>query len=290
MFSLLLNGFYLKSHDLGLVRKLRQCSILNKDFEITDYVIIPHQSNLSKTGKHLSSFLSHCNMEKEHELLKKAGVRPTMEPPCAMHKIVEQQDIDMDKVLGKYHKFMDSHAYSYGYNRSVSTNLTICTLTKDKKLQLLSSLSSLESRVELFCNKCFLKSSKCTKCVRCKTQKTQDKIEIMADSSASDCFTHTQSNLSEFEVLDNNELVVKTASKTNSLKTQGRGVWMIMHEVTHRGKKQTITSHLYPVYYLPGLSHRLMSVGHLLNNGLELRGSSSSLTFSAATPELFPMI
>jgi hypothetical protein len=45
---------------------------------------------------------------------------------------------------------LDSHAYDdYGYNRLVSTNFTICTLTKDKKLQLLSSLSSLESRVEL---------------------------------------------------------------------------------------------------------------------------------------------
>jgi hypothetical protein len=43
---------------------------------------------------------------------------------------------------------LDSHAYDdYGYNRLVSTNFTICTLTKDKKLQLLSSLSSLESSV-----------------------------------------------------------------------------------------------------------------------------------------------
>jgi hypothetical protein len=97
----------------------------------------------------------------------------------------------------------------------VSTNFTICTLTKDKKLQLLGSLSSLDSRVELFCNKC---SSDSSKCVKCKTQKTQDKIEIMADSGASNCFTHTQSDLSEFEVLDDNELVVRTASKTNSLK------------------------------------------------------------------------
>jgi hypothetical protein len=61
----------------------------------------------------------------------------------------------------------DSHAYNdYGYNRLVSTNFTVCTLTKDKKLQLLSSLSSLESRVELICNKC---SSNLSKCVKCKT-------------------------------------------------------------------------------------------------------------------------
>jgi hypothetical protein len=129
----------------------------------------------------------------------------------------------------------DSHAYDdYGYNRLVSTNFTICTLTKDKKSQLLSSLSSLESRVELFCNKC---SSDSSNCVRCKTHKTQDKIEIMADSGASNCFTHTQGNLSEFEVLNDNELVVKTASKTIFLKITGKGAWIITHEVTHRGKK-----------------------------------------------------
>jgi hypothetical protein len=44
----------------------------------------------------------------------------------------------------------DSHAYdNHGYNKLVSSNFTICTLTKDKKLQLLSSLSSLESRANL---------------------------------------------------------------------------------------------------------------------------------------------
>jgi hypothetical protein len=173
----------------------------------------------------------------------------------------------------------DSHAYDdHGFNRLVSTNFTICTLTKDEKLQLLSSLSSLESRSELICNKC---SSNSSKCVKCKTHKTQDKIEIMADSGASNCFTHTQSDLTEFEVSDDNDLVVKTASKTNSLKIKGKGAWIIMHEVAHRGKKQSITSRLYPVYYLPGLTHQLMSVGHFLNNRLELKGSSSSLVFSA---------
>jgi hypothetical protein len=148
----------------------------------------------------------------------------------------------------------DSHAYDdYGYNRLVSTNFTVCTLTKDEKLQLLSSLSSLENRVELFCNnKC---SSDLSNCVKCKTHKAQDKIEIMADSGTSNCFTHTQSDLSEFEVLDDKELVVKTASKTNSLKIKGKGAWIITHEVTHKGKKQSVTNRLYPVYYFPGLTH-----------------------------------
>jgi hypothetical protein len=131
---------------------------------------------------------------------------------------------------------LDSHAYDdYGYNRLVSTNFTVCTLTKDEKLQLLSSLSSLENRVELICNKC---SSNSSNCVKCKTHKTQDKIEIMADSGASNCFTHTQSDLSEFEVLNDNELVVKTASKTNSLKIKGKGV--DYHARGYSQRKETI--------------------------------------------------
>jgi hypothetical protein len=116
----------------------------------------------------------------------------------------------------------------------VSTNFTVCTLTKDGKLQLLSSLSSLESRVELFCNKC---SSDSSNCVKCKTHKTQDKIEIIADSGTSNCFTHTKSDLTEFEVSNNNDLVVKTASITVFLKITGKGAWMITHKVTQRGKK-----------------------------------------------------
>jgi hypothetical protein len=59
----------------------------------------------SLTG--LSSTKAPFNMEKECMLLKKVSVQPTAEPLCAMHKIVEEQDEAMDKVLGKYHKFME---------------------------------------------------------------------------------------------------------------------------------------------------------------------------------------
>jgi hypothetical protein len=58
--------------------------------------------------------------------------------------------------------------------------------------------------------------------VRCKTLKNQDIIEIMADSGASNCFTHSKSDLTEFEGVNNNDLVVKTASKAISLKITGK--------------------------------------------------------------------
>jgi hypothetical protein len=71
---------------------------------------------------------------------------------------------------------LDSHAYDdYGYNRLVSTSITICTITNNKEQQLLSSLNSIESRVKLIHNKCSLKL---VKCVKCKTHKIKTKIRL----------------------------------------------------------------------------------------------------------------
>ena len=178
---------------------------------------------------------------------------------------------------GDQDNYLDSHAYDdYGYHGSVSTNLPTCTLSDDETTQLLISLSSLESRLEFVCNKI---NSHSANCAKCKTQ-TQETIEIMADSGASISFTHTKSDLSEFEQINNKKLVTKTASNT-TLGIKGIGAMIITHDVTHKGKSHSITTRLYPVYYLPGLSHRLLSVGQLLNNRLELQGSSSVLSFSA---------
>ena len=132
-----------------------------------------------------------------------------------------------------------SQAYNYGYNRSVSTNPPICTLSDDKKTQLPDSLSSLESRLEFVCN---ITSLHTANCVKCKTPKAKNAIEIMADSGTSSCFTHTKSDLSEFKVLDDKDLVVKTASKTNSLKITGKGAVIIMHKVTHKGKSHSLAT------------------------------------------------
>ena len=61
-------------------------------------------------------------MEKERELLKKASVRPTVEPLCAMHKIVQQQEKTMDTVLCKHCKFM-----KFATNSSPVQNTVVST-------------------------------------------------------------------------------------------------------------------------------------------------------------------
>ena len=62
MFGLLLNQFWSKSCDSGLVRKPRCYSFLHKQVMLPDYVRRSHQSDLSKTSKHWNIFLSHCRL------------------------------------------------------------------------------------------------------------------------------------------------------------------------------------------------------------------------------------
>jgi hypothetical protein len=88
-------------------------------------VTLPMQS---VTG--LSSSKAPFNMEKEHMLLKKVGVRPTAEPLRAMHKLVEEQDEAVDRVLGKYRKFME-----FAKNSSPVQNAVASTSMPEKPVE-----------------------------------------------------------------------------------------------------------------------------------------------------------
>ena len=143
-----------------------------------------------------------------------------------------------------------SYAYDdYGYHRSVllhSRNKS----TKDEKQQLLIACSSLASRIEFI-------NSFAVNCAKCKTNsKTKKTIEILADSGASASFTMNKSDLTEFEQITDDDLIVKTAANDNTLMIKGKGALFITHTVVSGGKSQTKTSRLYPVYYIPGLSIR----------------------------------
>jgi hypothetical protein len=69
-------------------------------------------------------------MEKECMLLKKVGIQFTAEPLCAMHKLVEEQDEAMDRVLGKHHKFME-----FAKNSSPVQNAVALTSMPEKPVE-----------------------------------------------------------------------------------------------------------------------------------------------------------
>jgi hypothetical protein len=58
----------------------------------------------------------------------------------------------------------------------------------------------------------------------------------------------------------------------------GRGSMYLTTSGIHRQEAGRVI-HLYPVFYVKGLTHKYLSVSALLNLGLKLRGSSTKLEF-----------
>jgi hypothetical protein len=83
----------------------------------------------------LSSTKAPFNIEKEHMLLKKVGVRPTAEPLRAMHKLVEKQNEAVDRVLGKHCKFMEFAKNSSSVQNAVASSSTLPEKPVEPSLQ-----------------------------------------------------------------------------------------------------------------------------------------------------------
>jgi hypothetical protein len=91
-------------------------------------------------------------------------------------------------------------------------------------------------------------------------------------------FTNQRSDLSDYEVVNDKDFTVTTASAGCPLTVAGRGSMYLLASGSH-GKESRRVIRLYPVFYVKGLTHKYLSVGALLNLGFELRGSSSKLEF-----------
>src|ERR1700678_3582912 len=108
-------------------------------------------------------------------------------------------------------------------------------------------------------------SVNCAKCVK----KHKDQIDLLADSGASLHFTNARSDLSDYEVVDDKDFTVTTASVGHPLTVAGRGSMYLTTSGNHRQEAGRVIR-LYPVFYVKGLTHKYLSVGALLNSGLEL--------------------
>ena len=135
--------------------------------------------------------------------------------------------------------------------------------------QFLVALGSLSSSVEQY-------MPHSANCVRCKKNKKQDLVELLVDSGTSLNFTHEQSNLSEFQKVHDDDFDMQTAAKSPFLAVKGVGCMFLMTSVISGTRSKKLIC-LYPVFYIPGINHRFLSVGTLLNQGLMLRGSLSCL-------------
>jgi hypothetical protein len=113
-------------------------------------------------------------------------------------------------------------------------------------------------------------------CVNCNNKKLND-LTFLGDSGTSQTFTSEISDFSTYEKITNSPQV-QTADKKTVMHIVGKGTVFITHEVeTDSGKISTQSGAFHPVYYIPGLSARLLSVGLLLSGGLSLRGTRPRL-------------
>ena len=111
----------------------------------------------------------------------------------------------------------------------------------------------------------------------------EDEIEFIGDSGASATFTPYLSDFTEYHELTT-KLKAWTANKGIPLSIKGSGTVFMKHEI-EKGKH--ITIRMNPVFYIPGLSMRLMSIGEWLQQGCILKGTKLKMAIQqGALPAL----
>ena len=104
-------------------------------------------------------------------------------------------------------------------------------------------------------------------CVKCKKEKT---VQFIADSGASATFTFDKSDFLTYTEQKGSS--IQTADQKSELEIQGYGSIFIKHDVLIKGTIREVTTKLQPVYYAPGMSYCLLSMGSLIQKGLSLHG------------------
>ena len=131
-----------------------------------------------------------------------------------------------------------------------------------------------------------LSAQNCSECEKCKQGamgktrslvkdllREKDQVEFIGDSGASATFTYDINDFAEYSKLDKS-LEARTANKGVPLAIEGSGTVFLKTKVD--GKDVTVR--LNPVYYIPGLSMRLLSIGEWLQQGCKLIGTKLSMT------------
>src|SRR5271168_552906 len=113
------------------------------------------------------------------------------------------------------------------------------------------------------------KISSTVNCVSCEKD-----IEFIADSGASDHFTHSKSDFVTYAKFSGE---IETANDKSTLRIEGYGTVFIKHTVELKGQLMEVTTKLQPVYYAPGMAYRLLSIGSLLQKGYRLYGDKRQM-------------
>ncbi len=126
-----------------------------------------------------------------------------------------------------------------------------------------------------------------TKCTKCKGKQRQNgTARWLLDLGASLHFTCSMDDFIKYEVIKM-PILVKTASQPIHIK--GKGTVLIQHKVTHNGHTGQHVTCLYPMFYIPEITGRILSIGEFLQQGLHIYGDVQSMVLHRTASSL-PLI
>ena len=96
------------------------------------------------------------------------------------------------------------------------------------------------------------------------------------DSGASQHFTMKKGDFIQYEEVYGAG-TVKTAAKGNAIAIRGKGTVLLSHYVEDKGKRIAKVTRLYPVFHIPGLMCRLLSMGAFLLNEQKVVGDKRKI-------------
>ena len=142
------------------------------------------------------------------------------------------------------------------------------------------------------CNPTIVPDNKCvhlrdfSACTKCKGKKSERSLKSpfwILDSGASLHFTHDLNDFIEYHPLkDEDQLTIATANSIT--RTKGIGVVQIVYK-DEFGHKETVR--ISPVYHIPDLTARLLSLGQFLQHGMTVGGDSARLTIYKHPGQVF---
>ena len=115
--------------------------------------------------------------------------------------------------------------------------------------------------------------------VCCPLRVNEDHFEAtwMLDSGASCHFTNDLNDFVEYEENVGPERVVRTANGSTTIAGKGTVILTVNNERVR----------LYPVFYIPDLNDRLLSLGQFHRSGLSSRGDARAIVFYNGNDEVF---
>jgi hypothetical protein len=126
-------------------------------------------------------------------------------------------------------------------------------------------------------------------CAKCNDGNCDTCVDWILDSGASKHFSGDINDFASYQDVDpNKDTHVHAANSVIHIK--GKGAVFIKHQVKIQGKLESRITRLYPVFYIPEIDYRLLSMGVFLQRGYLVNGSRQEITIvdsNTRTPVLW---